>query len=800
MKTRNLSGTGLLAAFTFLTLVIPGYAETNAPAEFNISSKVLSKVPMKIGFNFGQSASNSFDITDNALIADGAFSSYDVRFDYTATEDGAPDGTTFIANDTKANGARYGTDFYRSLTGKGCFNGALARVYRFDAKSNAWHLVRTGTIKSMTAVADSKMPEDHTITFATPGAQCLGGDALWLARDAIYDSPDIAQWVNLIDDRFQIYTLQWAPIGAKGFARNDPNPCTFVHVTDVPPGQTNGKSDAPPLSIKITTTATSGDAGIYKFAPKDFEPGHQYGLTVWLKQSGIADGKVTFTLGTLSHTFEKVTDKWQQFTYTFPPPAISNRDKTMQLSYTAPGTLWVNQILMYDTSHKPFTLDPRVLQTFKDLNPGVIRIWSGFGDSGLGYSYWSLDSWLQDDSTSRGTPAIGAGAYRIAQPNKLPTSLALCKQLGALPWFICNMAWNEQEWSDFIDYLAAPAGKGYAAKRPADHPGPYTADFDKIYIEFGNEEWGTQKTSVNGHYGEFAHYMFSQAVAGKSYYDPAKIKLILNNFTVNPSFGDKALANCPEAQGLDYFLYTGNGKLTGDEKYQNDLLSISSYKPRIDKWVADEAKSAAKGHPYELSSYEGGNGSDDPNSKGAGDISLAAATGQLDVYLYAQQSGMSALAFFGYRLGSRLYSSHSTFADGFVPHPIWEALSMRNQYCAGDMVETVARSCPVATDEKKTPLIGVYTFHDTSGGKNQADIVVVSRDLNNDTPVTLNLPATPAGKATLYTLTGDPRANNDTGLTVPITKKTISDFGKSYKFTMPAGSIYIFQVPTGPWP
>ena len=799
MKTDNLSIHGLFAALTFLSFSLSVEAGINSPAEFTISSKVVSHAPMRYGFNFGDSSTHSFDITDNALISDGAFSSYDIRFDYIATEDGAPDGTTFIANKQKVFGARYGTCFYDTLTSKGCFDGALARVYRFDTKGNAWQLVRTGTINSMTAISTSTNAEDHTITFTTPGAKCLGGDAMWLARDAVYDSPDISQWVNLLADRFQFYCLQWNAIGEKSFTRNDSNPCTYIHVTDVPPGQTNGKSDAPPLSIKITTTATSGDAGIWGFTGKDFEQGHEYALTVWLKQTGISGDKVTFTMGPVTHVFENVTNQWKQFTFSFPalPPITTLR---MQLAYTAPGTLWVNQIQMYDTSHKPFTLDPRVLQTFKDFNPGVIRIWSGFGDSGYGYSYWSLDSWLQDDCTSRGTPAIGSNFYRIAQPCKLPTSLALCKQLGADPWLICEMDWSEQEWSDFIDYLAAPAGKGFALKRPADHPGPYTADFDKIYVEFGNEEWGTQKTSVNAHYGEFAHYMFSQAIAGKSYYDPAKIKLILNNFTVNPGFGDKALACCPEAQGLDYFLYTGNGKLTGDEGYQNDLLSIGSYKPRIDKWVADEAKSAAKGHPYELTSYEGGNGSDDPNSKGEGDMTLAAATGQLDVYLYAQQAGMTALDFFGYRLGSRLYTSHSTFANGFIPHPIWEALSMRNRYCAGDMVSVASSTCPVSTDAKKIPLIGVYTFHDTTGGKNQADIVVVSRDLNNGTPVTLNLPAAPTGAATLYTLTGDPRASNNKSLTVPIVKKSIPDFGKSYKFTMPAGSTYLFQVPTGRWP
>ncbi len=779
-----------------------GAKAQDSAADFTIHSQVVASSPPRFGFNL-QESSYYADITDNAWIADSCFSSADLRMNYLATDDGASDGTTFIETDVNSAG----TDFWASINSNGAYVGANARLYRFNTTTNQWNLLRTGVVQSMTAVPGSTLLADHTITFTTPGPQSKAGDALWLSKDGNYQNPDVSQWVNYLDPRFNGYATSFNAEGESVFARNDTNACTYIHVTDVPPGELNGQADAPPLSVKITDSAT-GTGGIWQYVQgwgnggEQLETGHTYTVSVWLKQQGIADGSATFIFGPLRHTFTGLTNVWQQYTYSFPSPGVvSAGGQTARVDYNAPGTLWVNQLEFYDAAHGPFTLDARALQVFQNFHPGTVRLWSGFANCSGGYSFWSLDSMLQDESATREDYGIGNmyGLFTVQQ--KLPAGLSLCSQLGANPWIIGNMSWSEQEWSNLIDYLAAPAGVGYAVKRPASHPGPYTADFQKIYLEFGNEEWGTQETAVNGHYGNYAHYMFSQAVAGKSYYDSSKIKLILNSFIYNDSFGQTALTACPEGQALDYFLYTGTANVTGDTVYQDDLLSIATYQASINAWAASEQASAAAGHPYEIASYEGGPGSDNPNFTGGGDTSLAAAVGQLDVYLYAQQKGATSLNFFLYHLDtptSTLYSSHTNFAHGYIPHPVWEALQMRNQYCAGDLVAVDANTVQATTDGKATPLAAVYCFHDTTSG-DQADIVVVSRDLNNSTPVTLHLPAVPTGSATLYTLTGDPRANNESSLVVPIGQQSISSFGQNYSFTMPAGSVYLFQVPTGPW-
>jgi len=786
----------LLLFVTLFFYTLSRASAQDSPAAFTIHSAVVAPNPPRVGFNFSVHA--GANITQNSWVKGGGFSTSDLRHDYKAMADGAMDGTTFIATDAS---------YFHSLNSNGAFVGAQARVYRFN--SNAWTLVRTGVVQSMTAVGGSTAPADNTITFTTPGAQSKAGDVIWLTKDGYYTNTDDNQWVNNMDPRFGSFYPNWSAEGESQSIRNDPNPCTYTRVTDVPPGQTNGTADAPPVSLKITTTATTGTAGIWQFIAElgtqstlndveQFEPGHTYSVSVWLKQQGIPSNSAIVKVGPQTFTCTNVTGTWQQFTFSFLAPTNLGNGQTIRIDYTTPGTLWVNQVQVWDTAHDPFTMDSRVLTSFQNFKPGTIRFWSMLDSSSKVPTDWSLDENFQNENSSRTTPVIGAQGEQNTTQYKLPAALALCSQVGATPWFICNMSWSEADWSHLIEFLAAPAGVGFASKRPANHPGPYTDDFSKIYLEAGDEQWNTEGgfqviTSSVG-YGQFVHYIFSQAIAGKTYFDSSKIRLLLSNFTQAPSFGYIAIANCPEAQGLDYFLYTG-GSLTGDAGFQADLLALEPYKNNIAAWTANEKTSAANGRPYEIASYEGGPGTDDPSSTGLGDTSLAAATGALDVYLYAEQNNFSALSFYNYGLGDNLYTSHSVFRNGYIPHPVWEALQMANQHCAGSMVSIDTNAVQLTTDGASFPLTGCYTFKNG----NEADIVVISRDLNNTTPVTLHLPGVPNGSTTLYTLTGNPRATNSMALNIPIQTQVLGTISRDYSFTMPAGSVYVFTVPMT-WP
>jgi len=760
----------------------PPVAGNNAPAIFNIYPQVVADSPVKAGFNM-QPASGA-NITENAWIADGGFSPYDERMSFTASQDGTT--TTFIAQYPQP-----GTDFWSSIV-TGYFNGATARTYRYSG--GAWSLLRTDTVANYAANGEDETAANNTITFASSGPQILAGDITWLDLDNQASIPSLAYY----DARFTAYCPTWMIETQACNTRTSTMPITLS--TDVP------ASDAGGLSLEFTDTNTETN-GIRQYVQgafvgssyEQFQPGHTYTVDVWLKQSG-TNGNVTFFIDSIgvTHTFTGVTDSWKEFTWSFPAVAglpAGSAQPSVHLDINAPGTMWVDNFQLYDAAWAPNTVSPQAMQAWQNYQPGTVRIWSNFGNSSQNYSFLSLDSWLTPEIKTRNTPGVGNQYEVPAELEHLPDALANVKSIGtANPWLIVNMALSEVEWGELIDYLAAPAGTGYAAKRPANHPGPYTDDFSTIYLEVGNEEWGTQTVPADTAYGAWAHFVLSNAIAGKSYFSASKIKFIANGFDLEPNFGSAAAAAAPEISVVDAALYTqGDQTLTGDAYYQSDLIQVpASNGPIIDALAAQQQLDATKGLNYALASYEQGPGSDTATHQG--DTTLAAAIGAIDVNLYATMRGFGPQNLYMYQLGTGPYTSHTNFANGFRPHPVWEALQMRNNYTSGPMVLTTASSVPTTTGSSAYPLIAVYTFRDATV-KNQADVVVLSRDLNNQTPVTLNFPATPTGTATLYTLTGDPRVGNDAVLNVPITSTTVSGVTSSYTFNMPPGSMYIFQVP-----
>jgi fibronectin type 3 domain-containing protein len=762
----------------------PPVGGTNAPAIFSIYPQVVAANPGKAGFNMQPAA--GANITENSWIVDGGFAPYDERMSLTASQDGSA--TTFVSTGSG------GTSLWESIT-TGYFVGATARTYRYSG--GAWSLLRTDTVAAYSA-ADDSTAAGNTITFADSGPQILAGDIVWLELDNQATTPGL----SLLDPRFTVYCPNWGTETGGG-CDSRTNTLPYTLSTDVP------TADAGGLSLELSDANTETQ-GIWQYIQgafvgsgyEQFQTGHTYKVDVWLKQSGISDGSVTFSIPGLglSHTFTGVTGAWQQFTWNFAAVAglpANSAQPNVHLDFNAPGTMWVDNFQLYDAAWAPNTVSPDAMTAWQNFAPGTVRIWSNFGNSFQNYSFFSLDSWLTPEIKTRNTPGIGNQYEVPGELEHLPTALANVKSIGtANPWLIVNMALSETEWSNLIDYLAAPAGVGYAAKRPADHTGPYTDDFSTIYLEVGNEEWGTQQVPADAAYGAWAHFAISNAIAGKSYFDKSKVKFILNGFFEMPSFGSAAIAAAPEVTVVDAALYTqGDQSLSGDAYYQSDLLQVpASNAALIDALVSQQQLDAAAGHSYTLASYEGGPGADTATHNG--DTTLAAAIGAIDVNLYAAQSGFGPQNLYMYQLGTGPYTSHTNFANGFRPHPVWEALQMRNNYTSGPMVLTTASSVPTTNDGKAYPLISVYTFRDAVVA-NQADVVVISRDLSNQTPVTLNFPATPTGTATLYTLTGDPRVGNDTAMNIPIASSTVSGITSSYTFNMPPGSMYLFQVPLG---
>jgi hypothetical protein len=799
----------LSVAPLFLAFPVFSAAQVNSSASFALTSTVVNANPPNVGFNVANSGVPN--IADNNWVQDGGMASYDLRFNFSATNDGATNGTTFICTDVNNSG----DDFYASLS-NGLFIGGQARVYRFNSTLRSWSLIRTSVVSGFTA--NSSLPSSlraHTITLGDSGAQIKAGDAIWISCDNDYNSPEAKNFINFLDPRLQSYgywAAPWSCEGENAFKLNDTNPCTYVHDTDVPIGSTNGGSSSPPLSLRIedSTTQTGGIWQYMQLGNCPFEANHTYSFSVWLKQSGISDGNVTVSVQGTTHIFSGVTSSWAKYTWSN-VPVVPNDEQvsTIRVDYNAPGTLWVTQVVLADNSHPPFSLDPRVLSLWQSFRPGTIRFWSCQGNSSSNYSFWSLDSWLSDESIGRNDFGIGNIYAKNSISEHLPTALSIAKQVGNVdPWFIVNPSFSEQEWSNLVDYLASPAGSTpYAMRRPTNHPGPYTADFGTIFLEFGNEEWGTQQTATtfpDPQYGAFGHYMVSQAIAGKSYFDKTKIKFIANAFTVASGNTTQVMQEFPEASLADYFSYSGGDKtLSGDAYFENELLSVpegnassngSGGSGGVGTFLAQAASQrvadAANGIPYQIGVYEGGPGADLPGSTTTGDDTLAAATAALDQVLACAQNGFGPQNFFLFNPGTGPFTSHTIFANGLVPHPVWTALQMRNQFGVGNMVSVVQNSAP--TDAKGSPLVACYAFLNGSS----YSVFFISRDLNNSTPVSVKIPFLTLGTATVATLTGNPRFDNNTVVNIKESMSTVSGLRQTYSFSLPPGSIYILNVPT----
>ncbi|MCW5853886.1 MAG: hypothetical protein KIT87_27720, partial [Anaerolineae bacterium] len=248
-----------------------------------------------------------------------------------------------------------------------------------------------------------------------------------------------------------------------------------------------------------------------------------------------------------------------------------------------------------------------------------------------------------------------------------------------------------------------------------------------------------------------------------------------------------------------------------EEQFKHTLL----YAPWVMRRIADQQTAMRNlftkmGLPYILATSEGGaeyglpspGNIYDPEEEQFGK-SLAAGVSVLDAFLDNAAKGYGPQAYHAFGIGAQ-WTSHTTWRRGFRPHPAWLALSMRNRYVQGDMVAVTVEGSPtLSLPELKNirytipprpalPLIGAYAFHDGQ----RTSVFVLSRRLNEVTPVTLHLPATPQ-RATLYTLTGDPRANNLDRSRIRIRERRPSDMGQDYTFLMPPGSIYLFIIEDG---
>jgi hypothetical protein len=704
----------------------------------------------------------------------------------------------------------------------GFFDGGTAYVYRMEG--NTMSLLREGKIKTYEASKEGP----NRITFEEEGPAPQEGDLYMLTVERTEFPESVTRtWGQ----------NPWWLVG--GFQlQGDPKKLweqgvRLKIVKDAPPNGGGGS-----LAVTIPEGMTSpATVGYWLLSNQQddwprFRPG-TYTARMWLRQEGMASGAVEVRIASLTNAVLNVDGEWKEYTVEFPGKPPAGAAEPFAIGSSESGTLFIDNVtIVQNDGPPPYGFYPEIVDTIKRFQPSTLRLWVLQGNSGPGCGF---DDALGYPETSNLKFREQRGAETV-DPVGLHQQLMLCQQAQTDPWIITSTMFSAQEQKDLIEYLAGPTDSPYGKKR-ADlgQTTPWTEVFDRIKIEMGNETWNgmfspqgfSGKPEIYGAYSEF---MFQQ-MKSSPYFDDEKFELVVNGWVAQPQnnnwgWGARVLRNTPSADAIDVAYYTGGWDSVGlmkadseEESWMNILtFSRRMLLPRAAqfKQTADEL-AAEQGRPGAVQSlvYEAGPGYTLPGP-GKFDIeeqkqgkSLAHAINALDIFMMNLRNGFGDQSFFLFKNG-HYWASHNR---AWGEHIAWKALGMRNAYLKGDLItaETVemvtidvpetqadvvnqsnsadrkVKSFPPLPD---LPLIDCYAFKD---GKHYS-YMFISRRLDDDTPVVLNLPYKPQSNYILHTLAGDsPALHNIDKEVVTVETTPHEGMTRRFKLEIPPHSVIVLE-------
>ena len=559
---------------------------------------------------------------------------------------------------------------------------------------------------------------------------------------------------------------------------------------------------------------------------------------LWARQEGLPDGKIEFEVEWLDRAVPKVIhqwpldDKWRKCEFEFDvPKTVSGY---VRLKFKGPGTLWMDDFLMYrkDAKHAgPLTPGAEVFNELLSAQPetgkkGVLRYMRRIFDNEAPMDTLLKRHWMNPPHSGGFFYTQGYGCFHMLLEWCLATGDSPATRCP--PQFTLRVEFSEEDWRHLVEYLAGPPDSPYGAVRTAQrggNPTPWTDEFREIIIELGNESWhngvigGWTGYGIYGwvhgcgkEQGLFAKYFFDEVVGSMPLWRERdlgrKIKFAIdsNSGLGCDNYGETGM-EFAKPRNVAYATHTAYvgpqweyGQQTSsaftDEGIQACLMaSVANQVVTDDVAQMRDRINKACGLSFGNILYESGaSGFDWRNSSNAATEqryghSLAMAVSALDAWLHCSYRGFKDMALYAMAQGS-MWSSHVTgpddLKDPMRPHPQWLALILRNRYARGTtMLETKDISMPTILWEEgwkkkaEKPLIRVYALKD----KETYSVFVLSRKLDGKhngrdfgdgfTPVTLRLPFAQARKIALHTLAGDPRSSNIDKRTLELQSKEL---------------------------
>lgn len=560
------------------------------------------------------------------------------------------------------------------------------------------------------------------------------------------------------------------------------------------------------------------NAGPDQFWYEVLEPGRTYLIEVWAradrpkKLNFVVEGPHYAKPGvaTLQGASQMAGPQWRKYVARFTPNTVFEGPGLgwMGVEVEGPGKVAFDNFRVYPEDAAWLDLDAVDYERLADSGVDALRT------HGL-------------VKTFRRTYDLGqltnpGGATGIDLMNTLPQTLGIAERAGVEPWLQIEPHLSPEEWSGFVEYLAAPApapgeaqSRPWAAKRAAQgRAAPWTDAFDRIYLEIGNETWNGifapwifpsmpdaatgEGLSPGAVYGLFQEQVI-RTLRASPWWEAAgledKVVFVLGGWG-GASYGRDAARVSPSSDLLTIAAYNGGwdaGKgppQATPQGFFEVLNDVSQSAVRDADRLAGEATeiSAARGRPLGVGTYEAGPGyvlnglNGDVVTEAQAEEqervmkSVAAGTATLDAFLARAERGFGVQNFFVFGEG-RTWRSHARRIEGGQAHPAWELLGLYAGLDAGEMlrVETLAtpRADVPATAWREAvpdaPLAGAYAAR----AGDRLTLTLISRQVPGapgwsetqgaGLPVTVDLPFARAAKVTRRRMDGPFDAENIAG-------------------------------------
>ncbi|MFA6916305.1 MAG: hypothetical protein WC222_07895 [Parachlamydiales bacterium] len=286
--------------------------------------------------------------------------------------------------------------------------------------------------------------------------------------------------------------------------------------------------------------------------------------------------------GTQPYLEEKIqlNTEWQQYIVNF-NPVDTGPPTTIILSINAYGNtpIWIDDVSLGEVQPGNSPFRKEVIDILTLFHPSFLRDSGPLGDSFENRiaPLSARRTWMMHIAGSNPQPSFSFS---------IEDHLSLSKDIGANPWIIVPVTWNDSEYKAFGEYLAQ-ANQKY--------------NFSSIIIEFGNENWnwvfrplGIPYYDVHGQVSDRAFRLIEDSAGAQT-----PLKKVLNGQDANPWVSDQYMLNAKNFDMMStapyYFYYLEQGM--NQKKILEDLFA-----PEYGQMTGNAE--VAKNHGKELSIYE----------------------------------------------------------------------------------------------------------------------------------------------------------------------------------------------------